>query len=71
MSVMLSVFLSLIHFKYNYMIRKMIMYIRFHERIFVIPKISFRKNVNVIVKKFDWAIYISILFITIEICKEK
>lgn len=47
------------------------MYIRLHERVYVIPKISFRKNVNVIVKKFDWAFYINILFITIEICKEK
>ena len=53
------------------MYRKIIMYIRLHERVYVIPKISFRKNVNVIVKKFDWAFYINILFITIEICKEK
>ena len=53
------------------MIRKIIMYIRFQERIYIIPDIRFRRNVNAIVKKFDWVFQIFFLFVVVEICKEK
>jgi len=51
------------------MLRKFIMYIRPHQRFFIIPKIQFGRNKNFIIVKYDWVILISILFLTIEIGK--
>jgi hypothetical protein len=52
-------------------IRKIIMYVRLQERFWVIPDYYFQKNVNVIVKNFDWVLKLCFLFIVIEICKQK
>ena len=52
-------------------IRKIIMYVRLQERFWVIPDYYFQKNVNVIVKDFDWVLKLCFLFIVIEICKQK